>query len=78
LQGLVKKAAGNTDYEYDLSRVYKSLGAVEKAQGDATSAAENFRASLVILEKLIQSHSEDPAWTADLDSVKKLLADQQP
>ena len=78
LQTLAKKDPSNTDYQYDLSGIYKGLGEAEKAQGDATAAEQNFHASLGILTQLIQSHGENPAWKIDLDSVKKLLADQQP
>jgi hypothetical protein len=78
LRSLAKKDPSNTDYRYDLSGVYRGLGEVQKTQGDDTAAEQNLRASLSILAQLIQSHGEKPAWKADLDSVKKLLADQQP
>jgi tetratricopeptide (TPR) repeat protein len=78
LRSLAKKDPGNADYQYDLSGIYKGLGEAEKAQGDATAAEQNFQASLGILTQLIQSHGEKPAWKTDLDSMKKLLADQQP
>jgi hypothetical protein len=78
LQSLAKKDPANTDYQHDLSAVYKGLGEAEKAQGNATTAEQNFQAGLGILTRLIQSHGENPAWKTDLDSVKKLVADPQP
>jgi hypothetical protein len=75
LQSLVNKDPGNADFQHDLSSVYRGLGSVEKAQGDATAAGQSFRASRDVLEQLIQSHGEHPAWKTDLDSIKELLAD---
>jgi tetratricopeptide (TPR) repeat protein len=76
LQSLVDKNPANTDYQHDLSGAYRGLGQVQKADGDAAAALQNFRASLDILARLIQWHGENPAWKTDLDSVKKLAADQ--
>ena len=42
------------------------------------AAEQNFQARLGILTQLFQSHGENRAWKTDLDSMKKLLADQQP